>query len=242
MPRTLKLLLVVCALVAPLCAHAAAHPVRQTPPATQQSPPRNDESEFRKADFAAARRLGDDLLNLYVRETARAEEQYPMPSNANEETRRPVFEQREAALAPLKARMRATADSLETLARPQPDGASRQGALELADTLRVYGRGPSDPSAQVFRQAEVTKKALITYKPEPGFTEEAQRNDVRGVVRLRAVLASNGRVRHIIVIRGLPDGLTEKAVEAARGIRFTPATVDGRPVSQFVILEYNFNP
>ena len=42
--------------------------------------------------------------------------------------------------------------------------------------------------------------------------------------------------------RGLPDGLTaEKAVGAARQTRLRPSAVDGRPVSQLVILEYNFN-
>ena len=30
------------------------------------------------------------------------------------------------------------------------------------------------------------------------------------------------------------------ALNAARGIKFKPATKDGRPVSQFVTIEYNF--
>ncbi|MBA3323229.1 MAG: energy transducer TonB, partial [Pyrinomonadaceae bacterium] len=37
------------------------------------------------------------------------------------------------------------------------------------------------------------------------------------------------------------DGLTEKAIEAARRITFTPAEKDGRPVSQYITLVYNFN-
>ncbi|MCA1556179.1 MAG: energy transducer TonB [Acidobacteria bacterium] len=43
------------------------------------------------------------------------------------------------------------------------------------------------------------------------------------------------------MINGLRDGLSEMSVNAARGIRFTPATKDGRPVSQYVQVEYNFN-
>jgi len=39
----------------------------------------------------------------------------------------------------------------------------------------------------------------------------------------------------------LTDGLTLKAVQAARQIRFIPATVNGQPVSQWVQIEYNFN-
>ncbi len=94
---------------------------------------------------------------------------------------------------------------------------------------------------KTFRQGEVTRKALIVSKPEPGFTEEARKNNVTGVVRLRAVLSSGGAVTNISVVKGLPDGLTEKAISAARNIRFQPAQKDGRTVSQFVILEYNFN-
>jgi hypothetical protein len=42
-------------------------------------------------------------------------------------------------------------------------------------------------------------------------------------------------------MRGLPYGLTEKAIAAARQIRFDPATKDGHKVSMWMKLEYNFN-
>jgi TonB family protein len=195
-----------------------------------------------RADFpAAASLLGDSLLKLYAAESARINEKYPMPPDATEETRKPVFEKRQAALEPFNARMRAAADRQEAVTNSQPNTASSRELAEMAETLRVYGDASRARTAQVFRQAEVTTKALITYKPEPGFTERARQENVAGVIRLRAVLAADGRVKHILVIKGLPHGLTEKAVEAARRIRFTPATVEGRPVSQFVVLEYNFN-
>lgn len=84
-------------------------------------------------------------------------------------------------------------------------------------------------------------RAVIRYKPEPGFTEEARQKNVSGTVRLRAVLSDDGEIRHILMLKGLPSGLTEKCVEAARRTKFTPAVKSGRPVSQFIVLEYNFN-
>jgi TonB family protein len=87
----------------------------------------------------------------------------------------------------------------------------------------------------------VTRKAVITAKPEPGFTEEARKNNVVGVVKLRLVLGSNGQVSNISVVKPLPDGLTERAISAAKRIQFTPAQKDGRNVSQWVTIEYNFN-
>lgn len=58
---------------------------------------------------------------------------------------------------------------------------------------------------------------------------------------LRAVFAADGTVRHILVLAGLTEGLTERSVAAARRIKFVPATVNGVPVSVAVQLEYNFN-
>ena len=104
-----------------------------------------------------------------------------------------------------------------------------------------YHAGLSDSGEPHFNSFEVTARAVITAKPEPGFTERARRNDVEGLVRLRAVLAADGTVRHILVVKELPDGLTEKAVEAARRVRFRPAVKDGQPVNMVVQLEYHFN-
>jgi TonB family protein len=95
---------------------------------------------------------------------------------------------------------------------------------------------------RVYAPQEVDRKAVITSKPEAGWTEEARKNQVSGVVRLRVILSHTGQVTNIAVYKGLPDGLTEKAIAAARQIKFTPAQKGGKPVSQKVTLEYNFFP
>jgi hypothetical protein len=58
---------------------------------------------------------------------------------------------------------------------------------------------------------------------------------------LRVVFASNGDVVQIRAVRSLPFGLTERAIAAARQIKFVPAVKGGQPVSVFMQLEYNFN-
>ncbi|MER3428281.1 MAG: hypothetical protein C4334_09290 [Pyrinomonas sp.] len=92
-----------------------------------------------------------------------------------------------------------------------------------------------------FPASRVTQKAVILSKPEPLYTEEARKNNITGTVVLRAVLASNGEVTNIQPIQRLPYGLTERAIAAAKQIKFRPAMKDGRPVSQYVRLEYTFN-
>jgi TonB family protein len=102
---------------------------------------------------------------------------------------------------------------------------------------------PLPPSFEgdVFTAGEVTRTATIIHDSQPLYTRAARRNNVTGTVRLRVVLAADGTVRDIVPLTTLPDGLTEQAVEAARNIEFTPASKDGRAVSQEVTVEYNFN-
>jgi TonB family protein len=124
-------------------------------------------------------------------------------------------------------------------------GTGRVGVGDPRAVGRPGGGGPGVREAvdytRPFRQSEVTRRARITFNPQPGYTEEARRNNVSGFVRLRAVLNSSGEVTDIGVVKGLPDGLTEKAVAAARQIKFTHAEKDGRKVSQHVVLEYAFD-
>jgi TonB family protein len=367
MPRTLKLLALVLPLAAPTCAHAAAHPLRQTPAATQRSPttdeelergkrlleqgnataavpmlkraaerrktdadawyhlglalghvrkpkdarkaferavklrpdwadahaglaftmltlgkPRDaepaarralaadpqhggahyvvghvrfDEEKFTEAlagaeaalrarpDFAAAAYLAADaLLNVYVEESARQGRQHPLPPATSPEERKALLARREPALAPFKARMLELADRLDSFAAAHPDARDAENWRTQAESLRIYGRTPADGGFPgLVPPDQLTTKAVITFKPEPGYPEEARRNHVSGTIRLRAVLGADGKVRHIVPIKRLSDGLTEKAVEAARLIKFKPATMDGHPVSQYVVLEYTFN-
>lgn len=61
-------------------------------------------------------------------------------------------------------------------------------------------------------------------------------------VRWSCVLvAEDGNVNAIRVVRGLPDGLTEQAIAVARLSKFKPAMKDGKPVPYWVVLEINFN-
>ena len=110
------------------------------------------------------------------------------------------------------------------------DPLSRQRRLQEAQ--RDY------PPEHVFLGTEVDQKARITSRPLPSYPEEAQ---VSGTVKLRAVLKYDGSVEILSVIEGLPNGVTERAIEAAKKIGFEPARRNNKPVSQLMIIEYNFN-
>ena len=134
-----------------------------------------------------------------------------------------------------------SAESLEKYLKLNPTDPSAALWREQLLTLKVLGNVGKTPEEVVKYGDEVNTKARVLAKPEPVYTEAARQARITGTVVLRAVFSEDGRVRHIIVIKGLPYGLTEQALIAARGIRFTPAMLDGVPVSMFIQLEYNFH-
>ncbi|MCA1632696.1 MAG: TonB family protein [Acidobacteria bacterium] len=148
---------------------------------------------------------------------------------------------RQAARESTRKRYEEAAASFEKYLSLKPRAGDREFVLGQLEALRFYARGADARGEKIFSNSEVETKALILSKPEPGFTEEARNAGETGVVRLRAVLAADGGVKYILILRSLRHGLTERAVAAARRIRFRPAVVGGAPVSQYVILEYNFN-
>lgn len=103
---------------------------------------------------------------------------------------------------------------------------------------------PEDPDAQsspTFLSKDVDQKVVVVTKPEPSYTDSARQGRIRGAVVLKVVFASTGGVTNIQVVSGLPFGLTEQAVAAAKQIRFVPAVKNGQFVSTQLQLEYNFN-
>jgi TonB family protein len=112
-----------------------------------------------------------------------------------------------------------------TISTPSPNGAT--------------GRSPNQN--ETFAPKEVTRKAIIIFKAEPKYTEEARRNSISGTVVLKGVFSASGKVTNIRVVSGLPNGLTEKAISAASLLKFIPPIKEGRYVSQYIQIEYNFN-
>lgn len=94
--------------------------------------------------------------------------------------------------------------------------------------------------ANMISSKEASLKAIVVWKPEPGYTESARMNQRTGTVVLRAIFTASGQVVISEIVKGLKDGLTEKAIEAAKNIRFFPAEKDGQPVPLQIQLEYNF--
>ncbi len=85
-----------------------------------------------------------------------------------------------------------------------------------------------------------TKPLQIRSKPKAFHTKLALEKCIEGKVILKITFFSNGQVGKIKVVKGLPFGLSEQAVEVAKRIRFEPAMKGGKPITVTKKVEYTF--
>lgn len=89
--------------------------------------------------------------------------------------------------------------------------------------------------------ARVTQPLKITHKQKAQYTDAARTNGVQGVVTLRVTFLASGGIGSITTIKGLPHGLTEQAIAAARAMRFEPEMVGGQARTTSRPVTFSFN-
>lgn len=103
---------------------------------------------------------------------------------------------------------------------------------------RGSGGGETEPP-KVQPTGPTTGLTFIS-KPTPRYTDAARQNNIQGNVILRITFLSSGQIGSISPVRGLPHGLTEQAIAAARQIRFNPAVKNGQPYSVTKSVQFSF--
>jgi TonB family protein len=95
------------------------------------------------------------------------------------------------------------------------------------------GGGPYRPGSGI------TPPGLLR-EVRPDYTEEARRRGVEGDVVLEIVVRADGTVGSIKVLQGLSGGLDQRAIDAVRQWRFSPARRFGTPVDVMVEVAVEF--
>jgi TonB family protein len=102
------------------------------------------------------------------------------------------------------------------------------------------GSSRTPPPPPPVAKPKVTQPMKITSKPKALYTDAGRQNQVQGTVTLRVTFLASGQIGSIAPVSGLPYGLTEQAISAARSIRFEPQMVNGSPVSVTKQVQYSF--
>lgn len=80
----------------------------------------------------------------------------------------------------------------------------------------------------------------IIREVKPDYSEEARRRGIEGDVVLEIVVRRDGSVGAITLLQGLGAGLDQRAIEAVRQWRFSPARRHGTPVDVMVEVAVEF--
>jgi TonB family protein len=108
-----------------------------------------------------------------------------------------------------------------------------QGAGLGAGSGGGTGGGPYRPGAGITAPA-------IVHEVKPDYTEEGRRRRIEGDVELEIVVKSDGTVGSVKLLHALGAGLDERAMEAVRQWRFSPARRYGTPVDVIVEIAMEF--
>lgn len=81
---------------------------------------------------------------------------------------------------------------------------------------------------------------VIVRRVEPRYPDEAKEKRIAGVVLLELVIDRTGKVTEAKVLKPLPFGLDQAAIEAVRQWEFQPGTLNGEPVDVVWNVVINF--
>src|SRR5260221_8070213 len=84
-------------------------------------------------------------------------------------------------------------------------------------------------------------KLKIIDQPKPELPQNYLTLDVQGTVVLKIQFLDFGEIGEITALKTLPNGLTERAVLAARKIRFEPEKKDGKPITVTREIQYYYS-
>jgi TonB family protein len=127
-------------------------------------------------------------------------------------------------IASFKANVAITDDMRALMAKTVPDVPPEQSAKAHSAGKNGYGY----------------PKCL--HCPNAPYDQRAADNHLEGTVTLITIVGADGKAHEMFVIKALPDGLTERAVETVKIWKFQPATgPDGQPADVWQAIEVTFH-
>lgn len=116
--------------------------------------------------------------------------------------------------------------------------------MAYARTKNLKKAGKAFDKAADFKEEALNKfydtPLKFISKPNPRYTDAARMNSITGKIKIVVEFGSDGKIRHLFPFTGLPYGLTENAINAAKEIKFEPAIENDKSVTVIRFVEYNF--
>jgi TonB family protein len=98
----------------------------------------------------------------------------------------------------------------------------------------------ADCSSPVYRVGAGVSAPHPVSTPNPEYTDEARKAGYEGSCQLQMIVGTDGKTHDIKVVRSVGHGLDEKAIEAVKQWKFTPAMKSGKPVAVQINVTVSF--
>jgi len=131
-----------------------------------------------------------------------------------------------------------TNDDLKVHLEPSAEGLRAKVDLtrdaKVVDSFDIWWdtTGPESPVSDegTQRVGGDVKAPTVLSRVDPIYTDAAKQERIAGIVILETLIDHTGVVRKIRVLKKLPYGLADSAVDALRQWKFAPGTREGQPV------------
>ena len=138
---------------------------------------------------------------------------------------------------------------------PKENRTMKMGPVEEASLTMTDAAGELDPAEPFSKAPDPPATAGTTvyhagvrgttvpeniYNPNPPYTDTARKVKFQGTLILSLIVSEEGLVQDLWIVRGLPFGLNQAALDTVRNWRFRPSTLEGKPVPVQVPVEVTF--
>lgn len=104
----------------------------------------------------------------------------------------------------------------------------------------IEGMGDNAVTSHLCPASRLDRPPQLVTGDAPHYAEAADKDGVRGRVRVHFYIDENGEVRFVSAVPVGHPYLLEQAVQAVRRWKFEPPTSDGRPVLVAAVQDFNF--
>jgi len=121
------------------------------------------------------------------------------------------------------------------------DPPRKQPGIQPSTAGAMVRTDPDDKIQTIYHVGSEVKPPAAIYSPEPNFSDAARYEKFQGVVVMSLVIARDGSVRQVRLLRPVGMGLDDQAVARVKTWRFSPGTRNGEPVAIELNIEVAFN-
>ena len=121
-----------------------------------------------------------------------------------------------------------------------PDSEKELEIPDIGDLLiAVPESAPPVETGPMYVTGDVQKPIKIQ-EVQPQYTDLARKARIQGVVIMQTIIDKEGNVIDVKLLKSLPMGLGDAAVEAVKQWKYEPAMLNGKPVAVYFNLTVNF--